>query len=209
MDPTKYYCAHCGSEAIKVKVIERAADYVNVMPAMPLVRRVLEIALLGRFSICFVGHEEGYGPRWAEVAGEFDLAAYFTTPCPCGNLGDPKRACSCSVARIKRHNQKAKVKRALSADLYLEVPDPLKENLPSEPFEGALKRVEQAIFKVLPLSEGAKRLLTLAVRELPLTPLREERTKIVAMAIACLEGHSAVEEAHLAEALQYQPRSDF
>lgn len=206
MEKAKLNCAHCGSHDIKVKVIESAADYVDVMPNMLLVRRVLEVAILGRLSICFSGHPEGYAPKWASVAREFDLVAHFMSPCPCGNLLDPRRSCTCSLARIKRHREKNSVRKALSADLHIEVPDPHEKAPPAEPFREALKRIERATLKTLPMSPDGEKLLTAARKELGLTPLRLEKTKSAASAIACLSDCESVGPEHIAEAIQYQPR---
>ncbi len=209
MDKVKLHCAHCGSDEIKVKVIESAADYVDVMPDMLLVRRALEVAIFGRFSICFAGHPEGYGPNWARIAGEFGLTAHFITPCLCGNLLNPRRACSCSIARINRYHEKPLTRKARSSDLYMEVTDPREETTTAESFKEALSRIEKAVLKALAFNPEAINLLRAARRELSLTPLRVEKTKRVANAIACLSQCESIGPEHVAEAVQYQPKSLF
>ncbi len=189
--------------------LETVIGYVDAMPDSPWIRRILEVAIFGRFSICFSGDREGTGPNWTRIAGEFDLVSYFITPCPCGNLLNPKRSCICSPVRIRAYHEEASTKTARAADLYVEVPASGEGRVSTLSFKEAVARIQSAAFRKLTLSADALKLMRLAQKDFPLSEARRIKTRQAATAIACLEGSSTVEAHHLAEALQYQPRNLF
>lgn len=189
--------------------IEAVIKYVDAMQYEPTIRRSVEIAFLGKFSICFTGSKEGAAFNWSKIANELDLVAYFMTPCPCGNLADPRRACNCTTSQIQAHHQTISVRTALLADLHLEVPNLQVKRIPEESFAESVKRVQKAVFKTLALSDQAKKFLSIAVKNLDLSAVREQKTRQIACAIACLDASPSVEPHHIAEAIQYRPKELF
>ena len=69
--------------------------------------------------------------RVVRVEGAFAFPARFqlvaaSNPCPCGNLGDPERPCTCSAARVERYQEKLGGPVADRIDMALTIrrPDP-------------------------------------------------------------------------------------
>lgn len=185
--------------------IKEAIAYVDALPASGWIRRALEIAIFGRFSICFSGEREGNAQNWSQAAGEFDLVSYFITPCPCGYLNHPGRGCVCSLDEIRRHYEEPVVQKAISADLYLEVVRSEEIKPSPDSFLVAYSRTQSAKLRSLPFSEDAQALLRRAVKMLKFAEARKIKTRQLATAIAALEGSAKVEAQHVAESLQYFP----
>lgn len=192
---------------IDTEKFESAIAQVDRLPSSDWVRRILGIAIFGRFSICFVGSEEGVAPNWSVITREFDLAAYFLKPCPCGNLLNPRRACVCTLFEIKKFHEEPSVKTARAADLYVEVPNSVTGRRHGGSFRETLERGRGIEFRSLSLSSDAERLLRIAVKNYPLSKSGREKTRQIATAIACLGQSPSIEAQHIAEALQYQPRN--
>ena len=56
-----------------------------------------------------------------ELPAQFQLVAAMN-PCPCGYLGDTRRACSCSVRRVQRYRERISGPLLDRIDLQIEVP---------------------------------------------------------------------------------------
>lgn len=155
-------------------------------------------------------------------------------PCPCGFLGDPKKNCVCTPAQIARYKKKISGPLLDRIDMHLEVPrveiEKLSSDSTSERSQEIKERVKSArlvqsqrfsgsgiktnsemrqkeISKYALLSEKAKALLKEAALNLDLSARSYFRVIKLARTIADLEGSEPVMEKHLAEALQYRPRS--
>ncbi|MCC6612130.1 MAG: YifB family Mg chelatase-like AAA ATPase [Anaerolineae bacterium] len=155
-------------------------------------------------------------------------------PCPCGNYGDPTKACTCTPTMITRYQSKLSGPLLDRIDIHVEVPrvdyDKLMSNTEGEHSETIRQRVEAArerqrerfkgldglyanadmqvgeIDRFCTLNHDAKQLLEISVRRMGLSARSYHRTLKLARTIADLAGAEVIETAHVAEAIQYRPR---
>lgn len=152
-------------------------------------------------------------------------------PCPCGWLGDFRRACHCSLGQIQKYHSKISGPILDRIDLHVEVPTLSQETLLSEEMpEGSAairervlrarglqaERFPEKIFKInhcLRPKElkqhcrpeaKAQRLLALAIRELGLSARAYFKILKIARTIADLASEEKIQEPHVAEAVQYR-----
>jgi magnesium chelatase family protein len=152
-------------------------------------------------------------------------------PCPCGFLGDPQHACSCTPLSIQRYRAKLSGPLLDRLDLQVEVPRlahrELADPTPGEPSAAVRARVEAA--RMLQRERFAKEgvhcnarmrprhlqrfckpdaagqaLLQQVTDRLGLSARSYTRILKVARTIADLAGSETVATAHLAEAIQYR-----
>jgi magnesium chelatase family protein len=172
----------------------------------------------------------------ARAGGAIEFPARFTlvaaaNPCPCGYLGDPRRACRCPPHRVDAYRQKLSGPLLDRIDLRLAVPRLSRRELldegRGEPSSSVRERVALArerqrarfaglgvacngqlpgplVRREARLAAAAERLLAEAVEALGLTGRGFDRTLRVARTIADLAGSERVEADHLAEALSYR-----
>jgi magnesium chelatase family protein len=159
-----------------------------------------------------------------------------SNPCPCGHLGDPKKACICSGSQISRYQKKISGPMMDRIDLHVTVPAvPIKKLIRSHNAESSRViqvRVQKArnlqtirykgtkltanaeldtkaISAYCHLGELEKSFLTQATAKLGLTARSYYKTIKVARTIADLAGEGSITKAHLSEALQYRPSEHF
>ena len=154
--------------------------------------------------------------------------------CPCGYNTDPKKECTCSPSAVARYQKRISGPLLDRIDVFVEVPpveyEKLVDEEPAQDSGQARQRVERArniqsdrfrnsgflcnaemgpaeVWKSCPLDDSARALLQAATQRLNLSARAFHRILKVSRTIADLEGAKDIGVAHLAEALQYRPRS--
>ncbi|MEW6502337.1 MAG: YifB family Mg chelatase-like AAA ATPase [Chloroflexota bacterium] len=163
----------------------------------------------------------------------FQLVAAMN-PCPCGNYGDPVKACTCSPSTITKYQKRISGPLLDRIDIFIEVPrvdyEKLSDKRQGEPSEVVRSRVEAArqiqrerfkedglscnadmrpaeIRKYCILDETGTNLMRTAMQQFQLSARAYHRILKLARTIADLAASPNIQTTHLAEALQYRNRS--
>jgi len=156
-------------------------------------------------------------------------------PCPCGYAGDPTRGCTCQQGAVDRYQKRLSGPLLDRIDLHVEVPRVAYEKLAADTlaessatvrarveaarvrqwarFEGSqvAANAEMGIRELkrhCQLDAAGEALLKAAVQRLGLSARAYHRVLKVARTIADLADVERIQPAHLAEAIQYQRRTD-
>jgi magnesium chelatase family protein len=155
-------------------------------------------------------------------------------PCPCGYFGDPHHPCVCPPSLVSRYQRRISGPFIDRVDIFVEVPhieyEKLSDNRLAEKSETVRFRVEaaresqrkrfkgtriacnsemtpSAVREFCKLEESAQSLLKTATKQLYLSARSFHRILKLARTIADLDGSVMIKANHLAEAIQYRPRS--
>ena len=155
-------------------------------------------------------------------------------PCPCGYYGDPFKQCTCSPSLVARYQKRMSGPFIDRVDIFVEVPHIDYEKLADDRLgeeSGKVKaRVESArltqrqrfqgtglacnaemtpteVREFCATEESGQSLLKAAMKQLNLSARAFHRILKLARTIADLEGTDIIKAHHLAEAIQYRPRS--
>lgn len=156
-------------------------------------------------------------------------------PCPCGFYGDPVKACTCTPTMIQRYQAKLSGPLLDRIDIHIDVMrvdyDKLMGNERGEPSIDVRHRVERArqiqferfaeypglftnsdmsvseIQKLCLLNSDAKTLLEISVKRMQLSARSYHRILKLSRTIADLAESELIEVNHIAEALQYRPKT--
>jgi magnesium chelatase family protein len=155
-------------------------------------------------------------------------------PCPCGYLTDSSKECVCSSSQILNYSKKISGPIIDRIDLHIEVPRVDFEKLSGiEPGEASInikQRVEEArkkqrerfkkerfitnsemsseaVKKFCPVNEESKQILKNAVDQMHLSARAYFRILKLSRTIADIENSEKIETGHIAEALQYRPKT--
>jgi magnesium chelatase family protein len=156
-------------------------------------------------------------------------------PCPCGYYGDTLRACTCSPTMIGRYQGRLSGPLLDRIDIHLDVPrvdhDKLMSAGRAESSVAVRARVEAArqrqrerfrnhptlhansdmgvseIAQLCVVSPEGRQLLELSVKRMQLGARAYHRVLKLSRTIADLGGSERIEVPHVAEALQYRPRT--
>jgi len=163
----------------------------------------------------------------------FQLIAAMN-PCPCGYYGDPVRPCTCSSLTVTKYQKRISGPLLDRIDIYIEVPrvdyEKLSDKRLGETSEMVRARVEKArtlqrarfgdnglvsnadmrpanIRQTCTLDETGTNLMRAAMNQYQLSARAYHRVLKLARTIADLGGAESIAPQHLAEALQYRPRT--
>ena len=157
-------------------------------------------------------------------------------PCPCGNFGDPIKACVCSESTVSRYQRRISGPLMDRIDIFVEVPRVDYEKLaslePAESSESVRHRVDAARalqrarfdqrsaqcnsemtpadvrdFCQFDLDDDVRSFLKLATTQLSLSARAFHRILKVARTIADISESPNITTAHVAEAVQYRQRT--
>lgn len=159
-------------------------------------------------------------------------------PCPCGYFGDNTRECKCGTSQILRYQKRVSGPMLDRIDIHLDVPAVKIEKLTlansTELVEGSpairarvqkARNIQTQRFKSTKIASNAEMsnkhlkefcdlstecidLLKLAVSKMNLSARSYNRTIKLSRTIADLENSEKIKVSHIAEALQYRPRTD-
>jgi magnesium chelatase family protein len=155
-------------------------------------------------------------------------------PCPCGYFGDPHKECTCSLSMVSRYQKRLSGPLLDRIDIHVEVPrveyEKLTDDRLGEPSEAVRQRVEKArriqrerfadtdlacnadmgpaqVREYCKLDETGRSLLRAAMQQLQMSARAFHRVLKLSRTIADLAGSEDIQTAHLAEAIQYRPRT--
>lgn len=178
----------------------------------------------GRVTISRAKESVQYPARFTLIAA--------MNPCPCGNLGHPQKACSCSTVQINRYKSKISGPLLDRIDLTVNL-NPVKYEDWNKQAEGETSAVirervirarelqkkrfagsstpanafmsQKEIKSFCKLPEGADLILETAMRKFGLSARSLDKILKTARTIADLEGKEAIENKHIIEVMQYRP----
>ncbi len=163
----------------------------------------------------------------------FQLIAAMN-PCPCGYYGDPVKPCTCSNSTVTKYQKRISGPLLDRIDIFVEVPrvdyDKLSDQRLGEPSQVVRSRVENAraiqrqrfaengisanaemrpadIRRYCGLDDTGMNLMRAAMNQYQLSARAYHRILKLARTIADLGGVERITPQHLAEALQYRPRT--
>ncbi|MDZ4247320.1 MAG: YifB family Mg chelatase-like AAA ATPase [Dehalococcoidia bacterium] len=155
-------------------------------------------------------------------------------PCPCGYYGDPVKPCSCTPIMVSRYQKRISGPLLDRIDIFVEVPrleyEKLADDRQGETSEAVRRRIEAArevqrrrfagtriasntemtpveVRQFCQTEPAAQSLLRAAMKQLSLSARAFHRVLKLSRTIADLAGSDTIQTVHLAEAIQYRPRS--
>ncbi len=155
-------------------------------------------------------------------------------PCPCGYYGDPFKQCTCSPSLVARYQKRMSGPFIDRVDIFVEVPhidyEKLADDRLGEESEKVKARVESArltqrqrfqgtslacnaemtpteVREYCKTEESAQSLLKAAMKQLYLSARAFHRILKIGRTLADLENTDIIKAHHIAEAIQYRPRS--
>ncbi len=155
-------------------------------------------------------------------------------PCPCGYNGDPFRQCTCPPGIVSRYQHRISGPFLDRVDIFIEVPhidyEKLADDRLGEPSERVQARVVAArarqterlkgtglttnadltaaeVRSLCKVEDAAQALLKAAMKQLYLSARAFHRVLKLARTIADVDGADIIKAEHVAEAIQYRPRT--
>jgi magnesium chelatase family protein len=152
-------------------------------------------------------------------------------PCPCGYFGDPKRECTCSFREIQRYRSKISGPLMDRIDIHIDVPTVPFKDLTGLPHAQSSHEIRLRVMKAREIQEERFRktkihcnammnsrqirrfceideksnaLLEVAMERFGFSARALSRILKISRTIADLAGSEDIEQAHVAEAIQYR-----
>jgi len=213
----------------EVSLAHRGVLHLDELPEFP--RLVLESLRQpledGKITVSRAQGSVTYPAKFIMIASQ--------NPCPCGFLGDTKRACVCHPTQIARYTKKISGPILDRIDLHLTVASVDHDKLTADTAAETSAQIRQRVQKAreiqqhrlkatkfksnaemssaqvkidCKLDNESRELIRQAATRLNLSARAFFRVLKVARTIADLAGSPAIEKSHLAEALQYRPKTD-
>jgi magnesium chelatase family protein len=163
------------------------------------------------------------------------LLVMAMNPCPCGYYGDPVKQCTCTPTMIARYQSKLSGPLLDRIDLHIDVPrvehDKLMSSTRAESSADVRARVERAreiqrgrfhdvpgifanadmrvaeVTQFCTLKDDARQLLELSVKRMQLSARAYHRILKLSRTIADLDESAVIQVQHVAEAVQYRPKT--
>jgi magnesium chelatase family protein len=163
----------------------------------------------------------------------FTLVAAMN-PCPCGYFGDPTKECTCGLSMVSRYQKRLSGPLLDRIDIHVEVPrvqyEKLTDDRLGEPSEAIRVRVERArriqrqrfadsgltcnadmgpaeVREYCQVDDAGRSLLRAAMQQLQMSARAFHRVLKLGRTISDLVGSENIQTAHLAEGIQYRPRT--
>jgi magnesium chelatase family protein len=207
----------------EISMAHHGVLFLDELPEFP--RRSLEALRQpleeGRVTISRALHS-------TEFPASFILTAAMN-PCPCGYMGDPKRACKCTPPVIEKYMGRVSGPLLDRIDMHIEVPSvPYQELSAKADGTGSAAMREQVdcaraaqrdrfgksqlnsrmtsrqMRKFCALNDDAKALIRAAMDDLGLSARAHDRILRVSRTIADLESSTDISAAHVSEAIGYR-----
>ncbi len=190
-------------------------------------RNVLEVLRQpleeGQITLARAGSKATYPCRFMLVGA--------MNPCPCGNLNNPARECTCTLARIRQYRSKISGPLMDRMDIQVEVPQVKYEDLSGDAVEESSEQIRARVSSARMVQQNryenvsclsnaemgpdlikaycildndAGKTLELAMETLKLSARAYTSILKVARTIADLEGEEQVRRSHILEAVQYK-----
>ena len=213
----------------EVSLAHRGVLFLDEFPEFP--RSVVEaLRQPMEDGVITVSRASGF----ATFPARFILLA-ASNPCPCGYLGHPKKACTCTPRMILKYRKRISGPIIDRIDIHTDVPDVESEKLvgsfEEESSEEVRKRVIEAVKRQRKRFKGTKilynsqmgpkevksfckirkealELLKQAIDRLSLSARSYFKVIKIAQTIADLQGEEEIKPEFVAEALQYRPREE-
>jgi len=147
-------------------------------------KRAIEITEKGKLSIKFIGN--GEAKMLLDYCREKNIAACAFKPCECGNYGDDRKECRCSIKIIKEYQNK--IENAIT-NLTVKTKNYIDWNAIKLPYK---------------LVAGTEELLKAALERWDFNQNETLSILRVAETIATISNCRDIKPEHLAEALQYR-----
>jgi magnesium chelatase family protein len=155
-------------------------------------------------------------------------------PCPCGYYGDQFRQCTCPQSLVTRYQRRISGPFIDRVDIFIEVPHVDYEKLADDRLGEKSEKVQARVFaartrqlerfkgtnltcnaemtpaevrEFCQVEDSAQSLLKAAMKQFYLSARAFHRILKLARTIADIEGADIIKAHHLAEAIQYRPRS--
>lgn len=215
----------------EISLSHRGVLFLDEFPEFP--RSVLEALRQpledGQVSISRAKGSVNYPARFLLVAA--------SNPCPCGYFGDEKRPCTCLPGMITRYRKRISGPILDRIDIHVDVPSVETQKLiddrkqDREKSSDIQRRVQEArriqlkrfgkkniksnaemgthsVKEFCPIGESAKAMMISALATMNLSARSYFKVLKISRTIADLEGEEKISTSHIAEALQYRPKTE-